>query len=278
MTFLVILVVFIIVQLFGSLEAVQSDGWYRDWSARTRRWLETPAAMLALQLLLPVLGLWLLLDLVQGISALLLFLLVVPLLLYSLGRGDSAEWLLGYIDAAQRGDSEVANDYASRMGVDVQESDGWPQLHRRVLQRAGYRGFERWFVVLFWFVILGPLGALFYRLTALSRADGNNPAEAKALARRLLWLLEWPAVRLLGLSLALTGNFASCINRCMDTVLDTERPTDEVLEQFIHGALNVNSQGVTTESVSDTEVEALQPLLGRTLVLWICVLAVLSLV
>ena len=77
---------------------------------------------------------------------------------------------------------------------------------------------RRWFGVLFWFLVLGPCGALLYRLTALAGEGSYSrklPVEAAEGARILLQLLDWPVAQLLTLSLALVGNF--------DTVLGAWR-------------------------------------------------------
>lgn len=278
MTFLTIVIVFLIVQFYGPVESIQSDGWYKEWAAKCRNWFQGERLQLAAQLLVPMLGLWLVLDLAADISSLLLLLLVVPLLLYSLGRGDFTEWVQGYLEAARRNDNEVAADYAQRLGVDISETSDWPSLHQKVLQRAGYRGFERWFGVIFWFVILGPIGAVFYRLTSLSAHNGENSAVMRHLFQRLLWILEWPAVRLLGMSLALIGNFSSCASHCVESLLDTQSSSDEVLEHFIHGAMNLNTSELTAETVTEKDIEALPPLFSRSLVLWVCVLAIIIIV
>ena len=77
---------------------------------------------------------------------------------------------------------------------------------------------RRWFGVLFWFLLLGPAGALLYRLTAIS-CEGpfarQLPSSTRAGAAMLLKLLDWPVAQLLTLSLALVGNF--------DTVLGAWR-------------------------------------------------------
>jgi hypothetical protein len=49
------------------------------------------------------------------------------------------------------------------------------------------------------------------------------------------------------------------------------------MEHYVHGALNVNDQELTLDGVTEQEVEALVPLLSRSLMLWLCVLALLSL-
>jgi AmpE protein len=72
-------------------------------------------------------------------------------------------------------------------------------------------GLHRWFAVLFWFAVLGPVGALAYRLTALlarhegiADTSGSPRREAfKTLAR----VLEWPAAHLVTLGLAVAADF-----------------------------------------------------------------------
>lgn len=82
---------------------------------------------------------------------------------------------------------------------------------------------RRWFGVLFWFLLLGPFGALLYRLTVLSvegpiegapdtvaaTAGRPLPVETARGARTLLAILEWPVAQLMTLALALVGNFDS---------------------------------------------------------------------
>lgn len=69
----------------------------------------------------------------------------------------------------------------------------------------------RWFAPVFWFVLLGPLGAVLYRLVALTagglpQAQGLPP-ELRAGVLRLRALMEWPAAQLMTLAMALMGNF-----------------------------------------------------------------------
>jgi AmpE protein len=70
----------------------------------------------------------------------------------------------------------------------------------------------RWFGVLFWFLLLGPFGALLYRLVALcaqGEAMRRLPDAASQAARSTLAVLDWPVAQLMTLSLALVGNFDS---------------------------------------------------------------------
>lgn len=76
---------------------------------------------------------------------------------------------------------------------------------------AVFRGARRrWFGVLFWFLALGPAGALLYRLAAIA-AEGDEthllPPDTVAGARGLLAVLDWPVSQLMTLAMALVGNF-----------------------------------------------------------------------
>jgi AmpE protein len=63
----------------------------------------------------------------------------------------------------------------------------------------------RWFGVLFWFGLLGPGGALLYRLTQML-ACIPGLAE-RPLARRVAAILDWAPAHLMALALALASNF-----------------------------------------------------------------------
>ncbi len=94
----------------------------------------------------------------------------------------------------------------------------WPPLRRdqarvdppALVGAVFYAALRRWFGVLFWFLLLGPVGALAYRLVAIAAEDdiaAALPADTVAGARTLLAVLDWPVAQLVTLSLALVGNF-----------------------------------------------------------------------
>ena len=83
--------------------------------------------------------------------------------------------------------------------------DEGPALPGHVVRSA----LRRWFAPLLWFLLLGPAGALLYRLVergALANA-AVLPMENAEGARALLRLMEWPVAQLMALALALAGNF-----------------------------------------------------------------------
>src|SRR5690606_30992905 len=117
--------------------------------------------------------------------------------------------------------------------------DDWQKLHAQALEVISYRNFERLFGVLFLFFILGAVGALSYRLTVLYVEQLSANKLDNRLARRLLWLLEWPGARVLGLSWALVGNFDSCYRVWKDDANDVALSTMTVLSRSLRGALGM---------------------------------------
>jgi AmpE protein len=82
-------------------------------------------------------------------------------------------------------------------------------------------GFHEWFAVLFWFVLAGPAGALFYRLTDWfarpqpASDESDAPDAGCPRLAQVQALLDWPAARVYAALLLLAGGF----NRGLDAWL-----------------------------------------------------------
>lgn len=275
MSFLSLILALAFVQWWGSGAPVQRDEWfvtYRAWLAR-QPLVARPGAQLLLAVLVPVFLLWLLTwGIAEWFSSFWLLIIAVVVLLYSLGRGDFSAQVRSYIEASEREDSVSASRWLAELqGHELDEThpEDWPSLHRQALRAIAYRGFERMFTVIFWFFILGPAGALLYRLSVLCRER-----EPSALLERWLWLLEWPVVRLMGLTWAMAGNFDTCFFRCQRGLLDTRQSSTSLLDDQLRGALG--SPETEGEEISLESVRASQPLYSRSLLLWVCFLALLT--
>ncbi len=122
------------------------------------------------------------------------------------------------LDAAGREDQETVE---SARGVlfDGTPVDPATATTRQTGERIIVLAFSEWFLVLFWFVLLGPAGALFYRLTEwLAReSDPGETDEAKA-----GWLHRWqkkahallvvPAAPVFTVLMLLAGSFQRGVN------------------------------------------------------------------
>jgi len=287
MTILSLLLVLGAVQIWGSGAPLHRDAWFYSLLESLRK-LSTLRDELVLfaALIIPLAGLGIALALAAKVLPVLGVLTInVLVLLYSLGRGDFSRAVNQYIDAAERQDSTQASLLVDELAFEPQPSNTatWSELHLEALQAVVYRGFERLFAVFFWFLVLGAPGALLYRLSVLYRENLEEGAHDQALVNKWLWAMEWPAVRLLGLSWALAGNFVSCYEQWRECLFCALRGSANVLEHYVQGALNLRPEDLLEKDeachsrASAEQIRAVQSLLSRTLWLWLCVIAIVSL-
>ncbi|HEX7802488.1 MAG TPA: hypothetical protein VF471_07015 [Pseudoxanthomonas sp.] len=159
-------------------------------------------------------------------------------------------------------------------------ADG-PALVEAVFRNA----LHRWFGVLFWFLLLGPVGALLYRLTAFS-AEGEFarglPGETREGARGLYAVLDWPVAQLMTLSMALVGNFDAVFNawreaRGNQLQLDSgflgAAARASVKSELAEEAEEYAEEGMVQAMRELPELRDAMSLVWRILLLWMAVLA-----
>lgn len=169
--------------------------------------------MFLLILLLP-LGLMVVLD-----AAVLTYLGVLPSLVftvlvvvYTIGPRDLD------VDVAQltQAESEEKIDAAARRLVNEPLSRAPEQRMEQLLRGVFCEGLKRWFGVIFWFTVLGAMGALLFRLAQwLLQDETPLPEEQRIWAAALVRILEWPVAQFMTLGLAIAADF--------DTVLTAWR-------------------------------------------------------
>ena len=144
---------------------------------------------------------------------------------------------------------------------------------------------ERLTSVLFWFAILGPLGAALFRFSCLLR----NMAEKKFAgndfanyAERLYFILLWIPARLTALSYAVSGSFVHAFENWRNQsprITDEQLDNNEVLlVQTGLGALNLEEiQPQPDQEGNLQEIETSLGLAFRSMVVWIVVFSVMTL-
>ncbi len=284
MEFFAIIIVLAAVQFWGSGGAIQQDSWfetlYRRLQALPAPWMRAGVAValpvMVVLLLQAILG-----TVLFGIPLLILF---VAVLLYSLGRGDFSNRLSLYLDCWRRGDLEGAYEHALTLD-DFERGDkidNARELHQAVRRALFYQGFERWFSVIFWFVLLGPAAAMAYRLLFLLQTGAHTASDDKEVAGNALFYTEWIPARILGFTFALVGNFDRCIGRWRDYFTEA-RPSAELLDAW--GSLALSEpvpeglvDGEQYSAAAAAELNAAQALLFRCLLCWVVVIALIQLV
>lgn len=277
MELFIVVIAILFVQVWGAENPLHRDEWFRSWLTRVEGLIAAPSAFyFVLTVILPSSLVGVLLWFVAQQSYWPVVPIGVVILLYGFGRGEFSDIVAEYTQDCYKEDWESGINRACGLGVNVDgiERDDWIVLHQQVLEESAYRGFERMFAVLFWFLILGPAGALGYRLTFLF----NESQRGNAFAKKFLWLIEWPAVRVLGLSFAMTGNFVGCIRRWRESVLCITRPTQMTIGQSVLGALSVDDDTTQSCEITRKELSLMDKLYRRTLWFWLGASAIIIIV
>lgn len=208
------------------------------------------------------------------------FLLQLPYLLfgvlvfaYCLGPACLSSDIEFYLDARRLGDDDEALHYAGVL-TERAASTAPDQQTSDVTRAILYVANERIFAVIFWFVIIGPAGALLYRLTTnLSKQDGLSDS-LNAVAILFQAVLTWVPARMLAMGYALTGHFDGALQAYRNKPYESDLALEnyDVLVNTGMGALR--DQEATDEISS---IISARDLVMRSILIWIAVLALLTL-
>lgn len=294
MTLITILVGLLIDKFFHSLPDLRRHEWFagfQRWMQQrlgaTRYW-DGPAGVVLLigPVLIGVGSLQYALR--DELFGLLPFVFAVGVLLLTLAVRELDADLDAYLNARERQDDVGARRVAAAiLGHDVDAVDAG--LSRAVLGRLLVRANEQVFALLFWFVVLGPVGAVLVRLADSLRrsvpADGRQGGFGRATSR-LMGTLTWLPARLTALGFAVTGSFEGATHGWRDRAEQWSEGWVESAASVVAaaGMGAIRPQGPSSDEVApDREAEiadarALRGLLWRTLYFWwIALIAVLSL-
>ena len=239
----------------------------RDWvrrAARVGRGWGTVALVLALLLPLGLL-LWLAQGLAYGVVTLLLH---VVLLLCCVGRHDPLRSMgADFLGAWERGDQAAAALVAEQqLGLSGEQAE---DLLAQVRSRMAALCLQDYFVPAFWYLLLGPLGALGYRLMELTRQQWGHSASQPA--GILVHALEWIPARLLALSFALVGQFDATLRTLRGVAAEWELSAGELVTRCAAAAVVPSLAEPPAGALEDT-----RQLLLRAMLAWAVIIAFLS--
>ncbi len=187
---------------------------------------------------------WWLLHVWFGIFA---FLFSIVILLYCLGEFESNQ------------NTEAEN---------IEHTEEHNQEIATLLVRANHNIFA----VLFWYVLLGPMGAVLYRLNdLLSHHTNNELAEYSFAAKTFERLLDWIPVRLFAFSIALVSHFVSVFKCWLSDVLTGFQQNDAVLANC--GVAALKEEGSTSKLIRAQVLT----LIDRALIVWLVIMALIIL-
>ncbi len=249
---------------------------YMLWFCRACPNLDGTITLLLILIPLIILGVVIL----SSINLLLWFLLSIAVLCYSIGPKNSDIQVTDYTDAAERGDTEAALHYANELHPYRHEMTKIEQANQYVINTILTSTCERITAVLFWFLILGPLGALLYRCNQqlIHYSQSENCEALQEAAQRLHTILNWLPARLTAMSYALGGSMSDAWQnwRCYQTEWAQTNCDGNggILICSGLGALQIepNSQENDLQNI-----QCALALANRAIIIWITLIAVLTL-
>ena len=207
---------------------------------------------------------------------------------------DQISWLRSIAgeDAVADADALVEADVDADVDVDADadvEADSDNML-ANVVQRQEdfvvttiYDMFQSIIPVLFWFLLIGPAGALLYALSTryLDCLDLDDPEVD--LVEQVVYWMEWLPVRLSGLLLAFLGHFGRGFEYWLEIVVDTRTSNAEHLAALANIAID-ESDTATSDDIEGFPKSAehnlieLQALMERTLYGWVGLAALATII
>lgn len=187
----------------------------------------------------------------------LIFLLL--LLAYSLGR-DQLPVRQDYFRVVSQGDQQAAYHYAEKI-TDVHSFENFNEINQAIESIFLWQRIDRWFAVIFWFVLLGPAGALAYRLLQLLAQRDKNLKELQDLS-------HWLPARVVIFSFAVVANFDAVIKRWSNNLENAD--TSKFSWRSMCSALGLEFD-ISDHAEIERREALIQSLLKRSLVFWLLI-------
>lgn len=282
MTLLSILVGLGLEYFLGTLDRIRNFVWFEKYSG----WLESrcnklplwdgPVGVL-LTLAVPLVVLALVVNFLENISVIFSFVLAVVIFIYSIGS-DVNSLLNNYVEALQADDEGSIRGIENQLGhdADADEHDGLNIIHT-ILVRAH----DHIFAIIFWFIVLGVVGALLCCLTVRMKHTYNDIHGAFADAVRSLYsVMIWPTARLLAVGFALAGSLVDALEGWRNVGGNSFDSSEDIIMDSGLGAIQYQKRESETEQEQQAvyleHIHEVQTLINRTLIVWLTILGLMT--
>lgn len=220
----------------------------------------------------------------------------IAILYLTMGFRQFSHYFTEIIHALREGDEVTARDYVTRWRGESAVEFTPAEVARVSIELALVGSHRHVFGPIAWFVVLGPAGAIIYRMSAML-AEKWGPARVEPefgefglFAQRFFFWYDWVPVRLTAVSFAIVGNFEDAIYSWRTQAIAWAARAQGIILASGAGALGVRlggalRQGATVEyrpelgSGDEADVDYMQSAVGliwRALVLWMFLLFVVT--
>lgn len=222
---------------------------------------------------------WLISAMLGNVFSLFGFLFGIAVLIFTIGPRDLDSDVRNVITALEHKDYEAANIHASGLcGRDISEPP--LKLVQTVKEEIILQANSRLLGVFFWFILLGPVGAVLFRASCLLKEKVKDESDDFAEACRELYrIIIWLPARVCVISYAVAGNFVDTMsywNGLSDLWL---RDSEEFIVVSGVGALRYEHRIGSHEHDEEPDVAVLQhalSLVKRAIIVWVVLLGLLT--
>lgn len=191
-----------------------------------------------------------------------------------LGPKDIYRQVYAYINPPGKGAGENTSEIENQMldGASGGESHA---MTKAIFWQAN----QSLFGVLFWFMLFGIFGALFYRCTVLLRqasSDGSSPfANQYVVAQQIQNILDWIPVRIFTLFFALVGQFSASFTYWLENIVSGLANCRRFISEG--GLISLGTIKSEKGSQHAEEYHAALSLIDRALIIFLAIVALFTL-
>jgi len=223
---------------------------------------------------------WLISAMLGNVLGLFGFIFGIAILVFTLGPRDLDDDAQKVIDAFENKDYEAASLYASDL-VGQPVSEPPMQLAQTVKEHILLQANIRMLGVFFWFILLGPVGAVLFRLSYLLKEQNINETDDFSSASRDLYrIMVWLPARICVLSYAVAGNFVDTMSYWYGVSDLWLRESEEFIVVSGVGALRYENRAEKTDLADgEPDINGIQnalSLVRRAVIVWVVLLGILT--
>lgn len=286
MVFLSIIITLVLDRIFNQFHHFRQFKWlqnYSDWMEDTLSVTRLPGWVSLAILILPLVfvvsflqgifanGLWGLFNL--AFNVVVLFLCLGPL--------DTDQQVDDYLHTIDTGDQQKRLDVASKLQGKAADLNVTKQS-TQVIDAIFTASHRRIYACLFWFVLLGVIGAVFYRLIEQSRLliwKESQQNAIKSKANELMAYLEWLPARLSIGAFMVAGHYEGAFSgyrKATREGIEMDETNQLILSLGGRGAIQFDV--IENDKQASSQVTKARGLVLRSLVVWLLFCLMISLV
>lgn len=276
MTFIVILTA-LLIERFFDWSHLRSFGWYQSYQKLIKQRLPHQESFVVLAVIIVpiVVGIltlqYLLLNSLYGLVEVFFQLFI---LLYCLGPRNLWADIFASINIMTENDREEAIEKLQSLFATNLSSQPHFPLQNYFIQQVFLAANRRIFAPIFWFMIFGPIGAVFYRFISLTVCSTKD-LELSLSAKKIESILDWLPARIFTFLLALSGHFVQLFTCWRKKVFLGLDQTENLVMECGRAALDMENTEISQGDILEKNASHL---LDRTFIIMMVFILLFNLI